>query len=83
MSDFTVPDLTNLETAHRELVFEGLANDQEKVSLMVADTNPNLGTSGYYKIPLGTSSANDTAQDAEVELVHIYPLRMGIEGEIS
>ncbi|TMN43917.1 toxin VasX [Pseudoalteromonas sp. S2755] len=81
MSDFTVPDLTNLETAHRELVFEGLANDQEKVSLMVADTNPDLGTSGYYKIPLGTSSANDTAQDAEVELVHIYPLRMGIEGE--
>lgn len=81
MSDFTVPDLTNLETAHRELVFEGLANDQEKVSLMVADTNPDLGTSGYYKIPLGTSSANDTAQDAEVELVHIYPLRMGIDGE--
>ena len=81
MSDFTVPDLTNLETAHRELVFEGLANDQEKVSLMVADTNPDLGTSGYYKIPLGTSSANDTAQDTEVELVHIYPLRMGIDGE--
>ncbi|ASD66995.1 toxin VasX [Pseudoalteromonas piscicida] len=81
MSDFTVPDLTNLETAHRELVFEGLANDQEKVSLMVADTNPDLGTTGYYKIPLGTSSANDTAQDAEVELVHIYPLRMGIDGE--
>ncbi|AOT10967.1 toxin VasX [Pseudoalteromonas luteoviolacea] len=70
----TAPTSVNEQGAYRELVFEGYASDSEQVSLMIKDYSEDQAKTGFYKIPLGFANTTQNNNNADVELVYIYPL---------
>jgi len=76
------PDKIDQKSAHRELVFENVAADKENLSLMIRDSLVGGKADGFYKIPLyqGKSRENND-NEADVELVHIFPKRYASSGE--
>ncbi len=76
----TTHDNTNVESNHRELVFENIGTDNENLSLVIFDSPPEgvkaFAEKNYYKIPLyQVQSREKSSTEADVELVHICPKR--------
>ncbi|WP_404389720.1 hypothetical protein [Pseudoalteromonas phenolica] len=72
---YTLPTQTIHQANHRELIFEGYADGEESVSLMVEDLSTDATRDGFYKIPLySVTTQNAQNNQADIELVHVYPI---------
>ncbi len=74
MSNVAIPTKTIDNGTHRELVYSGLASEKEHLYLRLGDSSVLGNEKGYYSIPLYVAQTQEQdSNEADVELVHIYP----------
>ena len=65
----------------RELIYSGLCSEQEVMSLRIPALKQQATDAGYMRIPLYSATPEEQKAEADIELVHLYPLIYDFPGK--